>query len=243
MSISLRNIDKNFEDVEALKNVNLVINNSETTVLIGPSGCGKSTLLSIILGIIKPSSGEVLVDWIPLEELELNAYRRKIGFVIQDGGLFPNLTALGNITLIANYLKWSDESKRKKVVELCELTKFPKDGLVRYPAELSGGQKQRVSLMRALMLNPDILILDEPLGALDPMIKYDLQNDLKNIFEELNKTVIFVTHDISEASFLGDKIIIMKDGRIVQTGSIENLKSNPADEFVTKFITSQRTFI
>jgi len=243
MSISLRNISKYFGEVEALKNVNLDINNFETTVLIGPSGCGKSTLLSLILGIIIPDKGEILINDVHLNKIELNSYRRKIGFVIQDGGLFPNLTASENITLIADYLKWSRDLINTRINDLCELTKFPTDGLNRFPAELSGGQKQRVSLMRALMLNPDILILDEPLGSLDPMIKYDLQNDLKDIFGELKKTVIFVTHDISEASYLGDTTVIMKEGQIIQSGSIESFKNNPTDEFVTKFINSQRTYI
>lgn len=241
MSITLRNIDKYFEEIIALKNVNLKINSNETTIFIGPSGCGKSTLLSIILGILKPTKGEVLIDEININELEQNTYRRKIGFGIQDGGLFPNLTAFGNITLTAKYLTWPNDKIKSRVKELCSLTKFPLDGLNRFPSELSGGQKQRVSLMRALMLNPDMLLLDEPLAALDPMIKFELQNDLKTIFAELNKTVLFVTHDITEAAYLGDKIVIMKDGKIIQAGKIEELKTNPADAFVTEFINAQRT--
>ena len=144
--------------------------------------------------------------------------------------------------MLAEYIKWDKEKIYERVKELSELTKFPIDGLDRFPAELSGGQKQRVSLMRALMLDPKILLLDEPLGALDPLIRYELQEDLKKIFQKLKKTVILVTHDLSEAGFFGDKIVLMMDGKIIQIGKIQDLIKNPASEFVTKFITAQRAF-
>ena len=165
-----------------------------------------------------------------------------MGYVIQDGGLFPHLTAEKNVSLLADYIGWTKDKIDERIKELSVLTKFPVNGLERYPAELSGGQKQRVSLMRALMLDPKILLLDEPLGALDPLIRYELQDDLKKIFQKLKKTVILVTHDLTEAGFFGDKIVLMMDGKIIQTGTIEELIKKPANDFVTKFITAQRAF-
>ena len=166
-----------------------------------------------------------------------------MGYVIQDGGLFPHLTARENVLLMAKYIGWGNEEITNNINQLTRLTKFPTDGLDRFPAELSGGQKQRVSLMRALMLNPEFLLLDEPLGALDPLIRFDLQNDLKEIFTLLNKTVILVTHDLNEAVFFGDKILLMKEGSLIQQGTITDFINNPSEPFVTKFIKSQRSTI
>ena len=243
MSIQLKNISKHFGSLPALRNINFSFPVGKTTVLIGPSGCGKSTLIRIIIGLIKSDDGELLINEEKLSTLNLYSIRRRLGYVIQDGGLFPHLTAKANVTLLAKYLEMDNTKMENRVTELCELTKFPKDGLNRFPGELSGGQKQRVSLMRALMLDPEILLLDEPLGALDPLIRYDLQTDLKEIFVNLNKTVILVTHDMSEAAFFGDIIVLMKDGKIIQTGSVNNFVDSPKDTFVTKFITAQRSFL
>jgi len=167
--------------------------------------------------------------------------RRRMGYVIQDGGLFPHLTAAGNITLMARYLGWSRARVRDRLTELAELTHFPPEGLDRFPVQLSGGQRQRVSLMRALMLDPEVLLLDEPLGALDPMIRSGLQRELKSIFRTLRKTVILVTHDIGEAGFFGDEIVLLREGRAVQRGSLEDLVRTPAEAFVTDFVNAQRT--
>ncbi|MFO7446176.1 MAG: ATP-binding cassette domain-containing protein [Ignavibacteriaceae bacterium] len=220
MSIHLENITKSYNGLPALKNISLNIPGGNTTVLIGPSGSGKSSLIRIIIGLIKADSGKVLINDEVLTQDNLNSIRRNTGYVIQEGGLFPHLTAGKNVTLLAEYLKWNKEKINTRVAELAELTNFPPGALNRFPAELSGGQNQRVSLMRALMPDPQILLLDEPLGALDPLIRYDLQNDLKDIFQRLNKTVVIVTHDLNEAAFFGDKIVLMKDGLIVQEGTL-----------------------
>jgi osmoprotectant transport system ATP-binding protein len=242
MFIQIKKIFKNYNHVKALTDINLNIEDGKTTALIGPSGCGKSTLIRIIIGLVKKDSGEIIIDNREISLTNINEIRRNIGYVIQDGGLFPHLTALKNVSLLAEYIRWEKEKINERVKELSELTKFPLDGLNRFPAELSGGQKQRVSLMRALMLDPKILLLDEPLGALDPLIRYELQEDLKKIFQKLKKTVILVTHDLSEAGFFGDKIVLMMDGKIIQIGTIQDLIKNPANEFVTKFTTAQRVF-
>ena len=240
MAILLKDISKSYNSTQALIKINLQIEDAKTTVLIGPSGCGKSTLIRIISGLIKSDIGEVLIDDEKLAVSNLISIRRKMGYVIQDGGLFPHLTAKGNVTLLAKHIGWDEQKINRKVDELLALTKFPSSGLNRFPAELSGGQQQRVSLMRALMLDPKILLLDEPLGALDPLIRYSLQNDLKEIFEKLNKTVLMVTHDINEAGFFGDEIVLMKQGEIIQKGSIKDFVKNPLDKFVTEFIRAQR---
>jgi osmoprotectant transport system ATP-binding protein len=165
--------------------------------------------------------------------------RLRTGYVIQDGGLFPHMTARGNLTLMARHLGWDRMRIDTRVRELTELTRFPADGLDRYPLELSGGQRQRVGLMRALMLNPDALLLDEPLGALDPLVRADLQTELRDIFRALGKTVVLVTHDLGEAAFFADRIALLRDGHIVQQGSAADLWHRPADPFVTRFVQAQ----
>ncbi len=157
--------------------------------------------------------------------------------------MFPHLTAAQNVLLMARHLKQPENQAQSRLVELCELTHFPQDGLSRFPAELSGGQRQRVGLMRALMLDPPLLLLDEPLGALDPMVRASLQTDLKEIFERLQKTVVLVTHDMAEAGFLADHIVLMKDGRIIQHGTLADLRERPADPFVSAFLSAQRSLV
>lgn len=239
--LSLQNIAKRYDFLQALHPVSLALAPQQTTVLIGPSGCGKSTLLRILIGLILPDSGTVTIDRTRLTPANVLALRRRMGYVIQDGGLFPHLTAAENVSLMARHLKWDRGRIDERMRTLAELTRFPLDGLDRYPAQLSGGQKQRVSLMRALMLDPEVLLLDEPLGALDPMIRADLQDELREIFRQLGKTVIMVTHDIHEAAFFADVIVLMREGRIVQKGTYTELLEKPADPFVTKFINAQRT--
>jgi osmoprotectant transport system ATP-binding protein len=212
-----------------------------TTVLIGPSGCGKSTLLRLMIGLQSPDAGSVRFAGEPLDEQQLPRLRQRMGYVIQDGGLFPHLTARDNIALMARHLGWTAPRIESRVAELAELTHFPGDGLERYPVQLSGGQQQRVSLMRALMLDPEALLLDEPLGALDPMIRFDLQRELKHIFARLGKTVVLVTHDLAEAAFFGDTIVLLRAGRIVQRGALAEMLARPADEFVRRFIQAQRS--
>jgi osmoprotectant transport system ATP-binding protein len=210
-----------------------------TTALVGPSGCGKSTLLRLIMGLIAPDAGEVRVggERVEPERVEL---RRRMGYVIQDGGLFPHLTAGQNVTLVARHRRWPRARIEARLAELVELTRLPRDTLGRYPTELSGGQRQRVGLMRALMMAPDLLLLDEPLGALDPIIRAELQADLRRIFRALATTVVVVTHDLAEAAFLGDQIVLLRDGHVVQTGTLDELVTRPAEPFVTQFIFAQR---
>ena len=243
MSISLNNISKSFNGNKAIQDISCIFENGKTTVLIGPSGCGKSTLLRLIVSLLKPDKGTIAVEDELLSDSNLSSLRRKIGYVIQDGGLFPHLTAKENVSLMAAYIGWDCKKISQTIDGLTLLTKFPNDGLDRYPAELSGGQKQRVSLMRALMLDPEFLLLDEPLGALDPLIRFDLQEDLREIFTRLKKTVIMVTHDLNEAIFFAEKIFLLKEGSIIQTGNIEEFLHSPSDPFVTKFINAQRSEI
>ncbi len=238
--INLENISKTYGSTKALDSINLTIHPRRTTVLIGPSGCGKSTLIRLMAGLINPDKGNVYVKDEIITSHNILALRQRMGYVIQDGGLFPHLTAQENVSLMASYLGWDKERIRKRIIELCELTKFPIDALSRFPVQISGGQRQRASLMRALMLDPDILLLDEPLGALDPLIRFDLQVDLKGVFQTLGKTVVMVTHDIGEAGFFGDKIVLFRDGSIVQEGKLVDLVQTPADPFVVRFINAQR---
>ncbi len=239
--IKLENITKSFGSTVALRQINFTAASGGTTILIGPSGCGKSTLIRLIVGLIHPDSGKIIIENTEITRNNIGIIRRKMGYVIQEGGLFPHLTASKNISLMADYLGWERIKTIKRIKDLSDLTKFPEKALTRFPAELSGGQRQRVSLMRALMLNPEILLLDEPLGALDPMIRFDLQTDLKSIFQMLKKTVIMVTHDLSEANFFGDHIILMRNGRIIQQGLLLDFQKEPAEDFVLKFVQAQRS--
>jgi osmoprotectant transport system ATP-binding protein len=241
--LQLRGVSKRFGPTEALQATDLTIRTGATTVLIGPSGCGKSTLLRLMNGLIWPDRGVVSFEGITLAPSNVMAIRRRMGYVLQDGGLFPHLTSRGNATLMARYLGWSRARCSKRLNELVDLTRFPGDALERYPAQLSGGQRQRVSLMRSLMLDPDVLLLDEPLGALDPLFRSELQTDLRQIFGSLQKTVVLVTHDLSEAGYLGDEIVLLREGRILQSGTLHDLLERPADAFVTRFIRAQRQTI
>jgi osmoprotectant transport system ATP-binding protein len=240
-SVQLAGVSKRFGASVALQPTDLSFAAGSTTVLIGPSGCGKSTLLRLIIRLLEPDGGVVTVDDEQVTAVNVSALRRKVGYVIQDGGLFPHLTARGNVLLMARHLGRPDHEMRARLAELCALTRFPPDALERYPAELSGGQRQRVSLMRALALSPALLLLDEPLGALDPLVRAALQQDLKEIFERLQQTVILVTHDLAEAAHFADEIVLMNEGRVVQRGTIGDLHEHPATQFVTEFINAQRT--
>ncbi len=236
-------IAKKYGETEALAPTDLDIAQGKTTVLIGPSGCGKSTLLRLIIGLIEPDAGSVLFENAPVEPESILQFRRRVGYVIQEGGLFPHLDARSNVLLMPRHLGKSDSEMQERLRELCELTQFPNEALDRYPAELSGGQRQRVSLMRALVLSPELLLLDEPLGALDPLVRAALQQDLKQIFAKLQQTAIVVTHDLAEAAYLGDMIVLMNAGRVVQKGSIDDLRQRPTNDFVREFINAQRSLV
>jgi osmoprotectant transport system ATP-binding protein len=193
------------------------------------------------MGLIPPDSGDVIINGQPLSDEKMLEQRREMGYVIQSGGLFPHLTARENLTLVTGYLNWEKEQTEQRIEELCELTNISSSQLNRSPDELSGGQAQRISLMRALMLDPDIILLDEPLGSIDPLVRYELQRDLRSIFKKLKKTVLLITHDLGEAAYLGDQIALMKDGAIVQRGTIKDITGNPASAFVEQFVNAQRS--
>lgn len=239
--VQLTGCSKNYGNAVALHPTDLAFARGNTTVLIGPSGCGKSTLLRLIIRLLDPDEGTVRFDDQPITSANISELRRRIGYVIQDGGLFPHLTAKKNILLMASHLKWPADKMNNRLAELCALTRFPEAALTRFPLELSGGQRQRISLMRALMLSPELLLLDEPLGALDPLVRAALQKDLKEIFQRLNQTAILVTHDLAEAAYLGDEIVLMSEGRVVQKGTLRELQEQPATPFVSDFISAQRS--
>ena len=237
---TLTGVAKWYAGRPALGPLTLAVPAGRTTALIGPSGCGKSTLLRLLIGLIEPDAGTVAFDGTVVTPATARAVRLRTGYVIQDGGLFPHLTARGNVTLLARHLGWVAARVAARVTELADLTRFPADGLDRYPQQLSGGQRQRVGLMRALMLDPDALLLDEPLGALDPLVRADLQTELRDIFRGLGKTVVLVTHDLGEAAHFADRVVLLKDGQLIQEGSPADLWHRPADPFVTRFVQAQR---
>lgn len=239
-AFTLDGVTKVYAGRPALGPLTLAVPAGRTTVLIGPSGCGKSTLLRLLVGLIEPDAGTVTFDGTPVTPATVRDVRLRTGYVIQDGGLFPHLTARGNVTLMARHLGWDRAKIDARVKELADLTRFPADGLDRRPQHLSGGQRQRVGLMRALMLNPDALLFDEPLGALDPLVRADLQAELRDVFRTLGKTVVLVTHDLGEAAYFADQIVLLRDGQIVQQGSPADLWRRPADPFVTRFVQAQR---
>jgi len=239
--ICVENVSKTYGKQTALASTTLVFQAGATTVLIGPSGCGKSTLLRIIVGLIRPDRGRVVLGAQELTADNAEAMRHSLGYVIQDGGLFPHLTAEENVTLLARFLKRSSEAINQRVTALSDLVQLSRTALSRYPKDLSGGQRQRVGLMRALMLDPAIMLFDEPLGALDPITRSELQTQLKNIFTDLKKTVVLVTHDMGEAAYFGDEIVLLREGRIVQQGSLADLLERPVEPYVTDFIRAQRS--
>jgi len=241
--VHFRDVTKRFGDDFAIRDANLEIERGKITALIGPSGCGKSTILRLIVGLVTADTGEIQFDGEKIAAETIMKIRRRLGYVIQDGGLFPHLTARHNLTLQPRLFRKRRDEIERRIMELCELTKFPGSGLDRYPLELSGGQRQRVSLMRALMLSPELLLLDEPFAALDPLVRMNLQRDLKEICARLQQTVLLVTHDLAEAAFLGNEIALMSEGQIIQRGSIADLRAKPANEFVREFISAQRGLV
>lgn len=240
IAFEIENASKCYGDVVALENIQLQFAAGSTTALIGSSGSGKSTILRLLLGLEWPDRGTVRVNGDVLDPRHVLALRRRVGYVIQDGGLFPHLTALGNLSLLPRYLGWDAQRIRARVDALATLTNLPSSTLARFPAELSGGQRQRVALMRGLMADPDALLLDEPLGALDPIVRHDLQDELKQIFNELGKTVIVVTHDLAEAAWFADRLVLLRRGVVVQDGSLDDFRHRPADPFVERFVDAER---
>jgi osmoprotectant transport system ATP-binding protein len=238
--IELKSVSKKFGGTVALHETDLSIEAGKTTVLIGASGCGKSTILRLIVGLLEPTTGTVKIEGQLVAASSVLALRRRIGYVIQEGGLFAHLTAAENVLLMAKHLKLPAQQMQTRLRELSALTHLPENALSRYPVELSGGQRQRVSLMRALMLQPSVLLLDEPLGALDPMVRASLQEELKEIFQRLQQTTVMVTHDMAEAGFFANLIVLLNDGRVVQSGTLDDLRNRPASKFVSDFLHAQR---
>ncbi|MCL4703165.1 MAG: ATP-binding cassette domain-containing protein [Burkholderiaceae bacterium] len=229
-----------FGTVRAIDDLTLDFERGRTTILIGSSGSGKSTALRLLIGLEWPQRGEVRCDGEPLRRERILELRRRVGYVIQEGGLFPHLSVLGNLGLLPRHLGWNRLRVAERAGELVEMVHLHPDLLGRFPAELSGGQRQRVALMRALMLDPPALLLDEPLGALDPLVRHELQEELREIFRRLGKTVVMVTHDLAEAAFFGSRLVLMRSGRIVQDGSLEDFRRAPADGFVREFLAAHR---
>ena len=220
----------------ALDHVDTQLSAGRVTALIGPSGSGKSTLLRLLLGLEWPDSGTVLFDGAPLRRDNLLDHRRRIGYVIQEGGLFPHLTAIGNIGLLAETLGWPRSRVADRAGELARLCQLPADALQRYPAELSGGQRQRVGLIRALMLDPAVLLLDEPLGALDAKLRTATQFELMDIQEKTGTTFVIVTHDQEEAMTVASRVAVMDTGRVIQADTPARIYETPNSVYVADFI-------
>lgn len=235
--IVFENVKKNYNDVTVVDNLNLTIGDGEFVVFIGPSGCGKTTSLKMINRLIKMDGGTISIDNHNIMDMDAVELRRKIGYVIQQIGLFPNMTIEENIMVVPKLLKWSKEKCNQRVHELLELVDLPYDqNAKKYPNELSGGQQQRIGVLRALAGDSPIILMDEPFGALDPMTRDSLQDELKVLQKKLNKTIIFVTHDMDEAVKMADKIVFMNKGKILQCASPEEMLSNPAADIISNFL-------
>lgn len=237
---ALEHISKRYGEVIALDDVTLDFPTGTVCAIVGSSGSGKSTLLRLLLGLQSPDQGHIQVEGERLERSGRLPVRRRIGYVIQEGGLFPHLTVRNNLALLPRHLGWTRARIDERALELSELMALPENVLPRYPSELSGGQRQRVALMRALMTDPPALLMDEPLGALDPLVRVELQERLQQLFQRLRKTVLLVTHDLTEAAFLASRIVLMRSGRVAQDASPGQLFEHPADEFVRRFVAAQR---
>jgi len=234
--LKFENVSKVFDGFKAVDAVNMTVNEGEFLVVIGPSGSGKSTTMKMINRMIPHSSGKILIDGQDIEKLNPAKLRRNIGYVIQQIGLFPHYTIRDNIAIVPQLKGWSEQEIKDRVRELMILVGLdPEIYLDRYPKELSGGQQQRVGVARALASNPEVILMDEPFGALDPITRDQLQGELISLQRKLKKTIVFVTHDMDEALRLGDRIAIMKDGKLLQIDTPERLLYNPTNGFIEEF--------
>ncbi len=235
--IDIRDCSAAYGDNEVLRSVSLTVEKGEFLIMIGPSGCGKTTLLKMINGLVKPTRGEVLVDGKRLAECDLVSLRRRIGYAVQGAKLFPHMTVADNICYVPSLdRKLTKAEKEETAAAMLEMVKLPAELSTRFPGQLSGGQKQRVGIARAMTSNPDILLMDEPFGAVDEITRRALQEELSDLQRETGITVVFITHDIGEAFKLGSRILIMKDGCIWQQGTKEELLRTPRDEFVRRLL-------
>lgn len=240
--IRFENVKKVYSGgVEAVHDMNLHIKQGEFVVLVGPSGCGKTTTLEMINRLEEPTKGVIYVNGQDTSKVSIVELRRNIGYVIQHTGLLPHLRTGSNIGLVPRLRKWPKQRIEARTLELLEMVGMePSVYLNRYPRELSGGQQQRIGVLRALAAEPDIILMDEPFGALDPVTRENLQDELKRLQARLKKTIVFVTHDMDEALKLGDRVVIMRDGRVIQADAPEALLRRPADDFVRQFIGRDR---
>jgi osmoprotectant transport system ATP-binding protein len=237
--IRIENVSKTFDNakVASVDDLSLVIEEGSTVALIGPSGCGKTTTMRMINRLIDPSSGKIFVNGQDVTQADPVQLRRHIGYVIQSVGLFPHLTIGENIASVPRLLGWDGKRIRSRVDEMLDLVGLdPSEMLRRYPRQLSGGQRQRIGVARALAADPPVLLMDEPFGAIDPIARERLQNEFRAILKRVRKTVVLVTHDLDEAIRLGDRVAIMRSGKIVQHDSPDEILSHPADEFVASFV-------
>ena len=240
--IEFKNVYKRYDgSQDILKDINLTCEDGEITVLIGPSGCGKTTTMKLINRLISITKGNILIDGKNINEINPVELRRGIGYVIQHIGLFPHMTIGRNVGVVPHLLKWDKSKTDARVDELLDLVGLdPKLYKERYPSELSGGQQQRIGVIRALAAEPDIILMDEPFGALDPISREQLQEELIQLQKDIKKSIIFVTHDMDEALKIADKIVLMRDGKIVQEASPEEILRRPANDFVKDFIGEKR---
>lgn len=235
--IDIKNVNLSYGTNYVLRDFSLSIKQGEFLTVIGTSGCGKTTVLKLINGLITPQSGDIFIEGNNLKNLDLIKLRRHIGYVIQDIGLFPHLTIEKNMSYVLDLDKNNlKKDTKERVLELAKIVGLDSDMLKRYPSELSGGQKQRVGIARALSSKPKILLMDEPFGAVDEITRKKLQDEIKKIYEDINVTIVFVTHDIKEALKLGTKILIMDSGKILRYDTPKNVTENPKNEFVSKLL-------
>lgn len=235
--IELKHISTSYGKEEILQDVSLLIKEGEFVVMIGPSGCGKTTLLKVINGLVIPQQGEVVVNGEKLDDCNMISLRRSIGYAVQGARLFPHMTMEENICYVPSLeKKMTDGEKRELTEEMLRLVQLPVELCSRFPGQLSGGQQQRVGIARALANHPRILLMDEPFGAVDEITRKGLQDELLLLQKKTGITVVFITHDIREAMKLGSRIVVIKDGKLLQTGSGKELLENPADDFIVSLL-------
>lgn len=236
--IEFKNVYKSFSEKDVLRDFNIAIEEGQFITVLGTSGSGKTTIMKMINGLVSPDKGQVYVHGKDISGEDLIQLRRKIGFAIQGNALFPHLTVYENIAYVPRLLKWNKEKIDQVVKSTLELVNLDIEVINRYPEELSGGQQQRVNIARAYSASPDILLMDEPFGAVDSITRVQLQNDLKEIHKRFKSTIVFITHDISEAMKLGTKVLILDNGQIQQFATPKEIQANPANDFVKLLIAS-----